>query len=366
MKKNINNRMKNLCLILLILSITCLMLNSILPMFKVNNYGPKDESIYFNLESAKKIADEEDNGFNNVINRLQDINLLLWTVTILIILSFFGIIFYSSKKYKKFTTIFIYFGLPVVFLNGLIFSLYLFLLIYVIDSIQIFLAYIFDPLRYSYLPAFILLLLLIFSLVYFVLMIKFILNSLKKHKKQEKIKKEEPQKTKKDDKVKNLKLVISDKKDENTKKESVNDKEIFKKKEDEKPVEDIKIKDTDKDDEETDIEKKEKVDDTEITEDKPIDKTEEKENIEESNDNEKEGESIEEIIKREKPDQSIESALDNAIMKRKKNMKIEKKEKTEKYKIKCPKCSHIFEIDKVEGKNKIKCPECGEEGIIEL
>ncbi len=391
------------------LSIICLILNNILPIFASTNYESTGKTIYLNMHSIQNFNNPN---IGNIIANMGNINLLLWAVIFLSIISLFGVTLYPSKRYGKISKIFLYAGFPLLFLNILNLILFLSLSNHVINLNNFLLSYAFDPFRYSYLPTILLIFLLLFSIVYFYILIKLLLAEIKEKKiEKEKIHKKiesrniQKKETKKEN-ISDLKLVLSNKKEENRSNDST---KIESKKDYEKvdtvdtskkqPADiDINVKEEKSKEIEFDkkieqpIEKEEKVEKINKPENKISNRTKDTSIFKEKLKEKKEENETE--IK--KPEKSLEKALDNAIKKRKgepKNIKKdednqkqnksegkkpinEKKEGNEvkkaeeksnkDFQVKCPQCSNVFNIKKVEGINKIKCPKCGKEGIIKL
>ena len=377
MNENIKSRIKNLCLIILILSITCLMISNMLPLFEINDNSFTGNSTKINMQSIEAF---ESYDLERLNNQMENINLISWGIIILTLISLFGMVVYSSKKYGKILEIFVYSGIPVVFLSGAAFILFVYLSLNTINSKTVLLTYIFDPFRYSYLPTVLFFFILIFSGTLFVLLVKFLLFNLRKRKKSEKEKKQKPKEkedNEKDKKTSDLKLVLSDTEEKQSSiSEKQKEKDLLEKKGKEDANLDTKTKEEKLEDIEPEIKEKEnKKEESEKPKEKIPDKEDDSKKEDEKKDifEEKKEEKTEEIIEEQVPEKTLESALDNAIKKRrtgehtetKKDQEKEEK-KTEKYQIKCPKCDHIFSIDKVEGENKIKCPKCGKEGIVKL
>jgi len=396
MKINLADRIKSLSFLNLVFIITALMLLSFLPIVEIEEYN-NGKSLYVNLFS---IDDSNNLEIQEIAEKLYNVTYLIWSIIILSLILIFGVIVELSEEYTKFSKLLLLFGIPIPFISLLAVYCYHNNISYITEAKTLSMPYLFEPIRYSYIPTFFLIIVMLCSIFCLIALTKFFNGELKKYKKKnkknikEEIKKKRaiPKKLEKNLKRKEKKskeetksVNEKDRKEEmenwlneETKKIDTNEEEqielaLNKKSEQETPTENKKQQSVEKDTkaegkiilenkekkskEETKIDRKETV----KSDGKIVDLS--KKSI--KNEGEKEIPNLKETEK------SLDEALEDAIKKREldktnKETDIKEKKESEKYKIKCPQCNHIFAIDKKEGKNKTKCPKCGKEGIVEL
>jgi len=365
---------KRLNVMILFFSILILMLNIFLPLVSIKNPADSTQTQYFNLYSMKYSDNEQLKDFEKDID---NINLYLWVIVIIGLLSFVGLIIKISNKLSFLSNILLIIGCINIVFCSLSCIYYMFFVKNVIDSTGVLLATIIGPLRVSYISLIIFILLLLTSVAYSSVAIPSFLRDFKKSKKQREAK---------DKKVISKKIVKSSRTDEK--------KEVLKTQSDRKKYEMRKwqterLKDfnetSDKQKDETEkllfSEPLEKTKEEKIEQEpEPVietqkqtkEETESKtpfpqENIEKSQT--KQLESKAETSEDAKVSESFEKALTSAIDKKKgipTDTKTEEKQiSPQKFNVKCPQCSYIFEAEKnPAGVTKIKCPKCDKEGII--
>jgi len=362
---------KKLNILILFFSIFLLMLNIFLPLIAIKNPSDPTQTQYFNLNSMK-YSDEKQ--VEELKKDIENINLYLWLVIIIGILSFIGLIIKLSKKLNIISNLLLIIGGTTIIFCSLSCVYYMFFIKNVIDLNGVLLATIIGPFRIAYISLIFFIILLLVSVAYTGVLIPSFLKDLKKSKKSQETK----------DQKKNDKKTVDA---IETKKE----KEVSKTQSDEKKYEmktwqAERLKDfnesIDKQKDETvkllfsgqpekiKEEKLEKEPERIIESQK--EETEPQvpfpqENIEKSQTKELDLET--ESSEDAKTSESFEKALTTAIDK-KKGVSTDKKPEEkqispQKFNVKCPQCSYIFEAEKNPiGVTKIKCPKCGKEGII--
>jgi DNA-directed RNA polymerase subunit RPC12/RpoP len=242
----------------------------------------------------------------DVLEKIENINIILWTVIVVSIISLTGVVIdlYKSNKFMRyFSKILIFFGLPSLFLNGIMSYLCYRFIIQVFDLKFLSLAYLVNPfLRYSYLVLIIAVFLFLISVFYFLNLVRLFLYKTKENK------------------------TYREHNDlDETGENKVNE---FKK---------VKSK--------IDIENLEK---------ETIDKEDKNQIITWLS---REVEKLESFEDKIKDDRKLPTSIET---------NINKKDGKDQYKVKCPKCNQIFKVEKINGVKKIKCPKCGKEGILKI
>jgi hypothetical protein len=345
-------------ILLLFLSILTLMLNLFLPIITLTESTEPNKVQYFNFETMKYSSDREILELSGDINF---VNILLWAVIIIGIVSFIGLIISISEKYSKVGNG-VLFGCCSIIIFSILSSAFFFLFTKkVIDMDTITLANIFEPIRYVYIQIILLIFLTICSTAYVFLIAMTYIRKTKEKKtsNKEEGKKEpldEPKQYMHKEKITQWRLDETKKLDKlEPEKAIINDEEK-------------KILETKPKDEEIEFEAKLIEEETEEEKPKtPFVKEKEIEPLE-----------IKEPDKKTKEFyESFENALNSAV--RKKQIKKEDQKTDEKiiepkkeilkpqgkqFNVRCPQCEEIFSAEKSEGVTKIKCPHCGKEGVI--
>ncbi len=398
MKKSYSEIIKNLCILLLLLSITILMLNSILPVVKIDNYNG-GKSLFLNIANMQ----ENDNlEVQDTYNILEKNNMLLWIVIILLMLNLLALIIEQSEISFLFSKFLLGLGLPIFVISCLIGYNYYLINMEIININSLSFTNIIFPIKCMYIIWIFLFALLLISFLHFFNLLKSLFKEMKKYTDFRKEKKRHIKKSKKESESKDKegKVLFEEKQEENinTKKEKIENwlREEAKtvaskdkqKLENEKGKMELNFEEnksqTKPEKLDVEIEKDEKSSETdEIREDKKVEYIKKSStNVFKEDKNKTKSDSLEKL----NTDKSLEEALNNAIKKKKgkgksdsidkenkqlkeveeKKDKAKTEEEIDKYDVKCPKCNHVFSIDKKEGINKIKCPKCGKEGIVKL
>lgn len=392
MKKGVMaKKAERLTLSIIAISIIAIFLLSILPWISVEESDYVREDLHFNLDMMKK---SDNNQIVELANDINFINICLWFLIILGLLSFLGSTIHASGKITLVAHILLFIGCATLIFSILIINFQIDILGKIESAPAITASTIFSPFNYSYIILGASFLLLIFSTAYVWNMSMHSIQKIKdliKDKKNDKAIKKERKKLimrKKEEKppVEKEKIKIKeDKKRANVEEWLVGEVQNM-----EKQVSEERINEP----EEVIIEKpslkEEQIDirDEELEEPAP---EEEETTTEQLEDTKKEHvfQPEKTVEKSEESEQvpvakSFEKALSSAIKKKQTEIddlepldsgtkeEIEKSEELpeneeipkKKISVRCPQCKHIFTFQK-EGKiTRIKCPECGKEGVV--
>lgn len=385
-----NIRKKNL--LILFFAILILMLNVFLPIVSMKTDTDPKQDQYLNLEAMKGINDESLNSLSNNINQ---INLLLWVLTIIGFFSFLGLILKLSEKVNMLSNIFIISGCATLVLSIISCLLTLLILrsINNIDGVS--------P-AFIYLNLLLIVILTIITISFTVKIVKYSLDGFRKSKKDKnkipdekeigdiaKIKKADSKEEVEKPVKKPIKFKMDDwdnKRTETTEFSEKNNTKIdfdeeIKFQEDKKTERIKETLQTDQESKTLDTEKQTKdineFDESFAQEEKKAKEAEEeKEDTEISDSFEK---ALEYAIKKKKegikqrptsdPVKIEKKTISGSKEELKKEIskEIEKNKKIvfEKFNVKCPECGSIFEAEKQpDGVTRIKCPKCGKDGVI--
>jgi len=376
LKSNYLDRIKNLCILNIMFSITLIMLNNILPIVNINE---NSNQINYNLFSMQNCQNLE---LLSISSNLEIFNLFLLIIIALSIICLIGVIINPIKKYNEKSLILILLAYPLILLNAFLFIKYIILSLDIINNEIISLTYIIDPFRYSYITIIFFFLLLTISISLFIMLTKILILFINERKKLKKIKNE--LKIKEKDEVSKKvffdeDIVIRNKEEKKIEEENLKDDEVeIKEKDievfsDDKDIKEVKFwENKDKIEMDKNVQDEQLINNQELSDDKksPNKIFVDKDNKEQSQDEIQESKKI-----------SFENALDQAIKKRKDNrveinnqkdltkLKEELEEKEEENKnimqLKCPKCNNIFSVSLEKGKNEIICPNCKTKGYVE-
>jgi hypothetical protein len=342
------------------------MLNLFLPMVYISNQNNPENSVYYNLQNMEYSNNEN---ILKVSEHLELINVLLWAIIVISILSFFGRMLKLSKKLKLLGDLFLVCGCSITFLSILSFYYYHALLNIVAANENLSIAYLSDKVQYFSYPYIILLflvLLMVSCFYYFFVVLIFFTKKIK-NKKEKSVDKEKPSEESqwakkresteewKPDEIEKIDDLKEDaKKDE--KPEFITSREEKR----EKPVLELKFDEEAKaspfsDETEAELSKPD-IEDDALEEDPKFSETFEK--------------ALYSAIEKHSPLSKDQKKTKGKKTKGKKDVKNKKEEKksdvaSSEFNVKCPQCTHVFKAQKnVEGITKIKCPECGKEGVI--
>ena len=365
MRTALAGMIKRTTLFLLLLSILTLMLISFLPLVIIENVDEEGNSVFLNFESMK-ISDRTE--IQKPLANINLINICLWTLIIVNLLSLFGVIVILSQRYNIISNLLLIPGCASIILSIFCFYTYFSFILNVSEIENISLAYIVENLNFSYIILILSFLIILGSISYIVGILPYFFKLIKTRRQAQKpikSKKEKSKKIKPENEFENKKQVVKE--------------WDLKEKEEIKPTVAIESKKTETDipeSKETPVEeapkneKPETPPDSEIhNEKKSLDFEGKKSPFSESyEDKEIQPDTSEEI----KPSDTFEKALYSAIDKKRKNGDIEPKKELKdkkelkKYSVKCPECNFVFNAEKEEsGITKIKCPRCGKEGVIQ-
>ncbi len=174
MKNQISDKIKNRFILIIFLAITSLMITSIIPLIEISNYQDYNQDLDLNINSMKATQDQD---LLNFVEKIENINILLWSTIILSIFSFLGTVinFYNTKFFSYTSKIFVMFGLPILFISILIFLFHYDFMNQVINLDGISLAYFVDPnLKYLFIPTIFVFIMIVLSVFYFIDIIKFL------------------------------------------------------------------------------------------------------------------------------------------------------------------------------------------------
>lgn len=350
-------RSRKIACLIVVSSIIGLSLMSLLPWISVTETPSAGETVTVchNIATMEKSNDEQ---IKDLVKDLRLISNCFWLVIIFGLLSFAGMIIYTSKKHSSLAQIImligcatIIFGVLAVFVNWN--------LINNIENMEAISATFISksgPIMYAHLPLIMGVISLIGAILYTVVVTSFSINHLISPKKEKKSgKKQYDQKTKPEQFSKKEEEIIIEKTPIEEKQDLLEQIQTI-----EKPVEP----------------EKKSLEKTSVQEDHP--------EQEQSSEPEKpileeqpsKPETSSEIVQKqsqesEQPSTSLlfEKALSSAIEKRQMKTDKEKVDKNlqlvkKKINVQCPQCKHMFTVEKEEDITKIECPKCGKKGII--
>jgi len=391
MNADIVRKIRGKNLLILFFAILILMLNMFLPIVSTKT-DDADQNQYFNFESMKK---SDNDALKSLSSDLNQVNILLWIIVIIGFFSFLGLILKLSEKTKKISNFLIMSGCATIIVSIICLMLSLFFLIKANRTENVY------PLL-IYINLFFLLLLFIVTILFTINIIKFLVLDYKSNKKSKRDEseseiskreqKEEAQENKGMTAKKHIKFKLDDWDNkriqtiefaENSKTEAQDDEKTYyqehKENYEEKEISEADYKNeydkNEKENEEIKFDKDPFPDEHEKV--KEIESEQETENLELSNSFEKVLNSAIErkksgikqkpssapAYKKEKED--ISNSKDDPKKETPREMNTNKKVISEKFNVKCPQCSFVFEAEKQpEGVTKIKCPKCGKEGVI--
>jgi len=391
MNTEIVRKIRGKNLLILFFAILILMLNMFLPIVSTKT-DDADQNQYFNFESMKK---SDNDALKSLSSDLNQVNILLWIIVIIGFFSFLGLILKLSGKTKKISNFFIMSGCATIIVSIISLLLSLFFLIKANRTENVYPWLI-------YINLFLLLVLFIVTTLFTISIIKFLISDYKSNRESKKDEseskiskqgqKEETQENKGITAKKHIKFKLDDwdnkriqttefaesskiEAQDDEKTYSQEDKENYEKKEipeadykneydkNEKQNEEIKF---DKDPFPDDYEKVKEIKSEQETENLELPNSFEKvldSAIERKKSNIKQKPSATLVYNKEK--KSITDSKDELKKEIPGEMDTNKKVISEKFNVKCPQCSFIFEAEKQsKGVTKIKCPKCGKEGVI--
>lgn len=319
---------KRLTIWIVVLSITGLFFISFLPWISVGENGSVKEDLYFNFEMMKNSSNEQ---IRDLASYLNLIEISLWALIILGLISFIGAIIHVSGKFSPVGLILLMIGC-ITLLCG-IFVVYRQLIILKtleeIDNISA--SAIFSSIKFTYIPLIPSVLTLICSALYVWIVVS---HSIEKFKSLKKAKKDKNEEIKAKEPIKEKNETIAKKPPE--KEITLSEPKI-----DEKHVEmeqwlADQIHDIEKQKEQKEIETPKQSLSEEKSRFGPFspEKTKKKSEV---------------ISKEEKEEIALH---------------IEEKPAKKTFSVRCPQCKHIFTAEKGDEITKIKCPKCGKEGVI--
>jgi len=329
-RRDIIKHSERLTFWVIILSIVGLVLISLLPWISVTESDGINDNLIFNLEMMSK---SNNLAIKNIANQLNLVNVLLWTLIILGIVSLIGATIYSSGKYSLLGQILLMVGC-VMIVSG-IFVLHVQLSIYNIieKNLIITSADVFPHIKYSFILLLISIIIFIFSAVYVVLIILHLAERIKELIKESK---------------ENNNIIY------HTEKLSIEPE----KEEDGSEIEKLlseKLKNKKKQEDKTTINEQENNNKIEGTFKSPFkdEKTPQTKMEELKKEGKIEHKTLEkpDISPKEKDIEKIPSDLKNE----QKGIPIT---------VRCPQCKYVFPIEKKRNEIKIECPKCGKTGTI--
>jgi len=372
MNPTVARSIKKLNILILFFSILLLMLNIFLPLVAIKNPSDPTQTQYFNL-NAMRYSDEKQ--LEELKKDIDEINLYLWVVIIIGIVSFIGLIIKLSNKLNIISNLLMIIGATNIIFCSLSCVYYMFFIKNVIDLNSVLLASIIGPFRVSYISLIFFILLLLASVAYTGVLIPSFLKDLKKSKKSQETKDQKKKDKKTSDSIETNKEKEAVKTQSDGKKYKIKAWQAERLKDFNEPVEKQKeetekllFSNHSKKAKEDPLEKKpEPIIEAEKQTKEEIKTPFQKENIKKPEARQFDSET--KLSEDTKETKSFEKALTSAIDKKKgisNNTKPEGKQiLPQKFNVKCPKCTYIFEAEKnPEGVTKIKCPKCGKEGII--
>jgi len=175
MKNQISEKIKNRCILIIFLAIISLMIISMIPLIEINDHQGITQDLDLNINSMKASQNRD---VLNFIEKIENIDILLWSTIILSIFSFFGTVirFYNTKFASYISKIFVILGLPILFISILIFLFHYDFINQVIELDGISLAYFVNPnLKYLFIPMIFVFIMIVISIFYFINIIKFLI-----------------------------------------------------------------------------------------------------------------------------------------------------------------------------------------------
>lgn len=356
------------CLIV-VSSIIGLSLISLLPWISVTETPSADETItvYHNFATMEKSDDEQ---IKDIVKDLGLISNCFWLVIIFDLLSFVGIIIYTSKKYSSLAQIIMLIGCATIIFSVLAVFINWNLInnIENMEAISTPFIFKFGPIMYAHLPLIMGVISLIGAILYTVVVTSFSIKHLISSKKEKKSgKKQYDQKTRPEQFSKEEEIVIK-KTPIEEKQELLEQIQTI-----EKPVEPEEKLLSEKTSVQEDHPEKEQLSEPE----KPVIPKQsfapEKPTLEKQP---SKPETSSEIVQKrsqesEQPPTSLlfEKALSSAIEKRQMGTDKEKLDKNlqlvkKKINVQCSQCEHKFTVEKEEDTTRIECPKCGKKGIV--
>ena len=353
---------EKLTIYILVLSIICLILMSLLPWISVAENDLVKQDLHFNFEMMKE------SGNGQIMDLASDLNLInisFWALIILSLLSLLGTTIHASGKFSVVGHILLLIGCVTFVFSIFVIILQLIISQNIGNMRTISASAIYSPINYAYIlliPSFFI---FICSALYTWTVFEHSIQKFKSSKKAKDDKKEK----------KTAKKLSKKERKTKAKEKPAKEKPSLEPKIDEKRVEmeqwlTGQVQDMEKQaaEEKPTGPEKEKISQEPHEEPKetyvfPLEKTEE------------ETEETDEV----RASKSFEDALSSAIQKKQTEV-ISKEKKTSEEKeeispkieepakgifsVRCPQCKHIFTVKREEGITKIKCPECGKEGTI--
>ena len=312
--QEIAKKAKGLTIWIVVSSIIGLTLISFLPWISVEEKGSVKEDLHFNYEMMKTSSNWQ---IRDLASDLNLINISFWALIILSLLSFIGATIYAYGKLLPAGQILLITGGATLICSILVIDLQLIILGNIEKMNTISASAIFPSMNYTYILLIPSIIILLCSELYTWSIFSYSIQKFKSSKKAEKDEEEEKKKSKKPSKKKNETVAKKPVKKE----KSASDKKPVKPKIDEKRVEmEQWLKGEIKNMEEQAVKEK-----TPLKQPFPEETSDEKEEI---------------------PSQ----IKDEPVKK--------------KFKVRCPQCKYIFDIEKGEGATKTKCPKCSKEGFV--
>jgi hypothetical protein len=316
MRVSLAGMIKRTTIFLLLMSILVLMLNSFLPLVTLENVDDVNDPLFLNFESMKSSNNTE---IQKLYGDVDFINLCLWILIIVNLLSLFGVIIKLSQKYSLVGDILLTLGCTSIVFSVLSCYSYFMFILKVNNLTDISPAYIVPSFYFMYIMLVLSSLILLASFNYLLGALPYLTKSLK-NMKTKKTKEEEKKPTNLSEKRLRRKQDLES--EFQTKRKIAQEWDI-EEEEETKPIRSIKVNQVEN---EPEIIKEKTNGKIKETQDKPS-PFPEKDNIQ----------------------------IDN----------VEGSSEKKKYSVKCPECNFIFISEKDEDEvTKIKCPRCGKEGII--
>lgn len=331
-KRDIVKYSERLAFWIILLSIIGLVIISLFPWISISEMDEVNEDLVFNLEMMKK---SDNQAINEIAIQIELINVLLWSLIILGLISLMGATIHSSGKISILGQVLLMVGCVMIISS--IFTLHVHLSVYtsieehlILSSVDLF-----PHIKYSFILLITSIAIFICSAVYVVLIIFHLVNSIKNMLKPKNEEKLSPKNIEHKEPVTNV--------DER-------DLELEKKFSE-------KIKNMDKQNKEKRI-INQNIDN--LT--NPKGKTKSPFKDEKTPENE-----VEKQIKESKPDNKISEKSD--ISPTKKDIEkipsdLKDQQKGTPLTVKCPRCSYVFPLEKIQKEIKIECPKCGKTGTI--
>lgn len=389
MSFELNTKLKKLSSFLIIFSIINLVIISLIPWISVVENDSKEE-LYFNFLMMER---SNNNQIKNITSFISFIINLLWIVLIINAILYLNFTNLFTEKYPNFAKIMTNISYINLIVNILIIYLQIYLMKKIIQMDNISLASVVSIIKFAYIPLIIGFLLLIFSIIYTLSVIK---NFIKEKEFMKKNKKEIDEKFLKYTSKKLVEKEPYSKKnilDFNLEIKNIRNQDWLNAEENQKI--DLETKSETELLETKNFIKNEKSYENEYEEQLKSVKSDSKNNLQPFPDQKpkaKSKESSEIPLSKE-----FEKALSSVIEKRQNELKMqtpaqnaselkqekfkniktekenenieksfndEKKELKKKINVRCPQCKFVFHFEKKEGATTIKCPNCGKQGVI--